>query len=469
MEEEKFQFGTDFQESLLQYTVTDNNGHRALSLYEDTYFILLEHQIIAKALKTFFKKKKRIPQSKALLREQLRQMFMTKDFINALSTDDKATINKIVNRIYSSPVKDGDEIFEATVKFAQYVKLKDTVEKVNLVDFNQYELFSNEVRKAITIGTEFKEERGILLIKGIKDRQYRRKFQDDIIPTPFWQINRMTNGGGYTKGTLIVLIGPEKEFKTGFLVNVTRSLLRMRRRVLYIDFENGKEAIAIRLEQSLMNKSKKDILSGEHDQKVLKQFRKYQRLGSEVDIHRMPAYTTTCDHIQAYIDAQYREFGITYTDLIVDYAALGGAISGNKDDTQRISDFYVDLKNLVERNKYYTCWTANHVIREAMKGKDNRFKTKFISTDTAKCIDIVRHVDVAFGFNRSDLDVAGNTARLQIIDQRDGLNDGFALFKVDYNTQRANEASKQDVKDYHEALKQINPPEGKARANDMLD
>lgn len=451
MEKEKFQFDTEYQESLLQYTVTDRNGYRALQLYDDTYFTLLEHQIIAKSLKDFFKRKKRIPQSKSLLREQLRKMFMTRDFINALSQEDKDNITKIVNKIYKGPVKDGDEIFESAIKFAQYIKLKDTIEKVNLNDFSHYDKFAKEVTKSISIGNEFKEENGILLIQGIKDRQYRRKFHDDIIPTPFWQLNKLSNGGGYSYGTVIVIIGPEKEFKTGTLINVARHYMRHRKKVLYIDLENGEDALALRLEQSIMNMDKKEILSGEHDQKVLKQFRKYQRLGGEVDIKRMSAYTTTCNDIQAYIDQQYRQHGIVYNSLIIDYGALMAAISGNKDDTQRISDVYIDIKNLAKNNKFETVWTANHIIREAQK----RFSTKFISTDTAKCIDIVRHVDVALGFNRNEVDKATNLARLEVIDQRDGVPDGFALFKLDYAKQRATEVTKEVVMEYKQNIKSL--------------
>ncbi len=462
--EEKFQFDQDFQENLLHYTTSDKNGHRALQLYEDTYFGLIEHQIIAKALKNYFKRKKKIPQSKAVLREQLRQMYMTKDFITALTAEDKNRITKIVNKMYKGNVKDGDDILDATVKFAQYIKLKDTVEQVNLTDFGKYDIFADRVRKAITIGNEFKEQKGILLVKGIKDRQYQRKMNEDIIPTPFHQVNRLTNGGGFTKGTVIVLIGPEKEFKTGFLINVARKYLGSRKRVLYIDLENGQKALSLRLEQSIMRKTKLEIMSGEFDDKVLKQFRKYARLKAEVDIKRFPAYTTTCTNIQAYIDDQYREEGIRYTDIVIDYGALLGAISGNKDDTARISDAYIDIKNLTEYNQFDTCWTANHIVRTA----DIRFATQFRSSDTAKCIDIVRHVDVAFGYNRNDMDIQAGNARLEIIDQRDGVSKGAAVFKVDYPKQRADEMTRQEIKDYWDLSKQ-REPETRKKGGDLRD
>ncbi len=447
--EDKFQFDTEFQENLLQYTVTDKNGHQALKFYEDHYFSLLEHQVIALGLKDYFKHKKRVPQSKAIFREHLRRIFLTKDFINALSAEDRDRINKIVTKIYAKPVKDGDEILNETLKFSRYIQLKDVIESVNLKDFNQYDTFSTKVRKAITLGSELKEQKGAFLIAGIRDRQYRRKFHDEIIPTPFRGINKLTGAGGYAVGSVIVIIGPEKEFKTGLLINIARKLMTVRRRVLYIDLENGQDGMALRFEQSLMNKTKREILSGEFDDKVLKQFRKFSRLGSEVDIKRMASYSTTCDHIQAYIDEQYREFGMRYTDLIVDYGGLLGARSGNKDDTGRISDAYIDLKNLTDHNKFYTCWTANHIVRTAEK----RFETKFLSSDIAKCIDIARHVDALYGFNRSEFDKQLGTGRLEVIDQRDGVQNGACIFQVDYEKQRASELSETRAKEYWAQVK----------------
>jgi len=463
----KFGFGQDFQENILQYTVTDKNGYRALKLYDDSYFDLLEHQIIAAALKGYFRKKKRIPQSKVVLREELRLMLMSKQFSDVITKEDKSRINKVLNIIYAEPVKDGDDIFANIVNFAQYVKLKDTIEKVNLTNFAQYQTFSNQIRKAITVGDEYKDDKGLFLIGGIRDRQISRKSNDNIVPTPFNQLNRLTNAGGYEKGSVIVIIGPEKEFKTGLLVNTARGYLRRRKRVLYIDLENGQLPIATRLEQSIMGKTKKEILSGEFDEQVLKQFRKYKRLGCECHIRRLPAYSSTADDIQNIINDDYREFGLVYDVIIVDYAALMAALSGNKDDTQRISDVYVDLKNLALRNKVDAVWTANHVVRAA----DKRFATKFLSSDTAKCIDIVRHVDAAIGYNRNEFDEKSGTARWEIIDQRDGIK-GTVVFVVDYDKQRADEMNKGDLKDYWELAKTFvddDIPAKRKKSKDLSD
>lgn len=448
-QQDKFEFDIDFQENLLQYTVTDKNGHRALSLFEDHYFTLIEHQTIASAIKDYFKRKKKLPQSKVILKEHLRKMFLTKDYVNALTVDDKNRINRIISKIYKSPVKDGDAIFEDALRFARYIELRDVIDGMNLKSFDKYDSYADNIRKAINLGVEFKEERGTFLIDGIRDRQFRRKVNDEVLPCCIHQLNKFTNGGGFTKSSVIVILGPEKEFKTGLLINIARKNLRIRRKVLYVDLENGQDNLSTRLEQSIMNKTKKEILSGQFDDKVVRHFRKYKRLGSEVDIKRFPAYIATTNHIQNYIDDQYREFGLRYNELIIDSPHLMASLTGVQDEEPRISAVTVEIKNLVDKNKIDRCWIAAHTKRDAEK----RFKTKFTTQDIAKCIDMARTVDAIFGYNRSDLDVELGIARLEIVDQRDGESSGAAFFKVNYAHQRLDELTKIEIDTYYNALK----------------
>lgn len=442
---DKFEFGEDFQENILQYAVTDNNGYRILSLIKDYYFTLAEHQIVAAAIKDFYKKKKKIPKGKATLREFIRKFTAQKSVAALLSADDKPKIDSLINRIYRGSVKDGEEVMEQTLKFARYVELKDVWENTDLKNFDQYEAISTSIQKAIRLGIEFKENRGTLLIENLRDRQARRRVQDEVIPTPFRQVNAHTNAGGFPKASLIVLMGPEKEFKTGALVNVVRAGLRQRKKILYVDLENGQDNLATRLEQSIAKKTKMEILSGQFDDQVQRVIRKYKRLGSEVDVKRFPALITSTNHLQTYVDNQYSELGIRYDWVIIDAPHLMGSLENIKEEEQRISNVFVELKNFVELNQFDICYCAAHTKRDA----EPRFATKFKSSDIAKCHDITRTVDALFGYQRSELDKKLNTARWEIIDQRDGVSFGAAIFKVDYARQRMDECSKTEVEVYY--------------------
>jgi len=57
----KFEFTEEYQWDLLRYTAQDKNGERALVKYNDDYFTLVEHQVIAFGLKNYHTKEKRIP------------------------------------------------------------------------------------------------------------------------------------------------------------------------------------------------------------------------------------------------------------------------------------------------------------------------------------------------------------------------------------------------------------------------
>lgn len=437
---EKFQFDIDFQENLLRFTITDKDGYKMMEMYEDHYFTLIEHQVIAKTLKSYYKLKQRLPKDKSLLKERLRKLYMTKDFID-LQDQDRKSILKIINRLYSGPCKDGPDILDEALKFRQYIQLKHELEGIDLNNYAQYGTYSEKIRKAITFGNSIKQDSSTLLFADSRQRQADRASRDNIHPTPFWQINRLTNAGGFETGSVVCLMGPEKRFKTGLLANIGKGYLRMRKRVLFIDLENGKEGIALRFEQSLLGATKKEVLTGKHDDRFNKIARKYKRLGAEVDIKRMPAYSTTAKHIEEHMDYQYREYGLTYEVLIIDYIGLMGSLSGTKDEFQRISDAYVDCKNLGRDKKLDVIYTANHITRDGKK----REESIFVSNDLAKCIDIARHVDALFGFNQSEQEKLAGVARLEVVEQRDGKPEGRAYFYMDIELQRAKEFTKQDV------------------------
>lgn len=459
---DKFEFGEDFQEHILQYAVTDNNGYRILSLIKDYYFTLVEHQIVAAGLKDYFKRKKKIPKGKAVLREYMRKFVSQKSIATLLTAEDKPKIDSLINRIYKSAVKDGEEVMEQTLKFARYIEVKDVLESADLKNFEQYENFSSSIQKAIRLGVEFKENKGTLLIENIRDRQARRRIQDEVIPTPFRQVNGHTNAGGFPRSSVIVLMAPEKEGKTAVMVNIARYGLRRGKRILYCDFENGQDNLSTRIEQSLAGKTKYEIIHGEHDELVQRLLRKYKRIGGEVDIKRFPALVTNTLHLQSYIDSQYADLGIKYDWIIIDAPHLMASIENIKEEEQRISNVFVEIKNLVEHNSFEICYCPAHTKREA----EIRFPSRFKSSDIAKCHDITRTVDAIFGYNRSEIDMKLGTARWEIVDQRDGVGNGASVFKVDYAKQRMDECSKSEVEAYFQQIgdsRNNTPPEDKAK------
>lgn len=435
--ETKFKFTEEWQWDLLRYTVQDKNGERALNKFEDSYFTLIPHQVIAYGLKQYYKKENRLP-GETILREYIINFLNSKKFVNLVTRDEQKEILALIRPLYRSPVEDGDKIYEGCKDFRAYVKLREVLENIDINDYSKYNQFSKQVQEAIRDEDEREDTDSSFLLDNIKDRQLRRQINPNTFPTPIRQINELTNNGGYEGASILVILDKQKKGKTMTLINLARGYLRMRKKVLYIDLENGKDSIFSRLEQSVMRLTKKEVHSGEFDEKIQRRFRKYKRLGGEVVVERLPALTTTANDIQKIIDDYYRNYGIQFEVLIIDYLAKMGSISRKDDDRTRISDAYLDIGNLAEVNKIEHVWTANHVTREGAK---HRQKSRYMGEDIANCIEIVRHSHAIFGLNRTPEEEANGFFRMEVVEQRDGQPFGSAVFNLNMEHQRADELS----------------------------
>jgi hypothetical protein len=445
----RFAFDIEFQEEILRFTVTDKKeGFKALLLYKEHYFSLIEHQAIAKALKDFYRKKKTVP-SKAVLKEGLRSLYVHRDYVQLILPEDKKRITSLVDSLYSRNAKDGETILEECIKFARYTELKDVVEKLDVTDYSQYDSLQRKIKHAINVGVDLNQEKGSFIVNDHGLRFRKRHLREPGYPTPFRQLNHLFDLGGLTTGQIVVVLAKEKKFKTATMVNLALGYLKMKKRVVYFDLENGEEALGMRVDQSLLDKSKKEIASGEYDKKLAKLFRKYKRLGIELVIKRMPAYRTTADDLQKFIDDYYAEFGLKFEQCFIDYVGLMAALSGKKDDTERISDAYVDIKNFAEFNRFESLWTSNHTTREGNK----REGTKYLSTDTAKCLDIARHIDVMVGLNQNEQEKQAGVMRMEMIEQRNGPQDGQCFFWINMPNQKIREFNHKEVEEYQHQIK----------------
>ena len=462
---DKFKFGIEFQELILQYIVTDSQGFKIISFIEDNYFTLLYHQIIIYALKKYYKKHKKIP-AEAYLREYLRSLYeRDKIFNTTIIKEDKEQISNIISRLYLGPVSEPEEIVSKCIDFARYVKFKEELENVDIENFDSYEQAIGKLKSANNIGINLEKDYGTFVISGIKDRAYKRNTSHMVNPTPFNQFNRLLNSGGLFRGSVICFIGKEKRFKTGMLINTARGYLRMKKKVFYADLENGEIAITTRTEQSLSKQTQETITSEEYEEKLMKLMRKYQRLGAELVIKRFPALSTTCADINQWLDELERDFGIVFDVGIIDYGLLLASQSGKNDEFGRISDAFLDIKNLAETRKLEALYTAAHVTRE---GADKRTKSIYVSTDIAKCIDIPRHIDALIGLQENEEEEKAGVMRLEVIEQRNGMRKGKSLFWVNIPNQYAQEFNKSEIKAYMEQTgEEGSPKKRKPKKTDL--
>lgn len=468
---EKFIFNTSFQWDVIKYTILEPKGYRALHLYDHSYFTLVDQQIIAKAITRYFQKRSRIP-SYALLVEELNYQFRTRDYINLLKEKDRTAILKKARGLYKGGLSDPEAIKEAISTFASYVEFKDILGKFDITQYDSYAKVTQKLQGALNRGQEITSDKGSFIVTGYKSRIIRRKLNESVFPTPFKQLNRTTNAGGYPRNSVIVIMDKEKGGKTLSLVNVARGYLKLRKKVVIFDLENGLESYEDRIDQSILGISKHDLLSGdlEIEKSLARLYRKYARIGAELYVRRLPAGCTMAD-IERELGSLKQESGFIPQIVIVDYLVLMNPIRERTRDDLNISQVYIEAKNLAQKFDIESFWTANHVKMDAYKRRATRYR----SGDAAKALDIGRNADAVIGVNQNKTEEASNILRWEIVDQRDGVK-GVVLFDLNQRTQQLREFTKEQRDNYLEKFykgdeEEDEPANGNAKPskNDLDD
>lgn len=454
----KFSFTTDFQLEILRYIIQDKEGGLMLARIKPSYLVLIEHSLIAEGLHKYYKKHHKIP-SENILKQVIKELLEGKEYVDLVTKDDIPNIKKIIHNLYEYPLNDHDYIQNKIYQFSTYVEMKNLNDSFDLDDFNQYEEYSHKIDKILQRSKPKKEDEPIYLIKDVTERQFLRQSDPEVIPSPYWQLNELTNAGGFPPASVCVLLDKPKAKKTFFLVNLARGYLRMKKSVLYIDTENGKNQIMDRFIQGSLNKTKKELYSGEYDKLERKHLRKLSRFGVELVIDRVPAMVTDMNYVENLI-IKLRSQGIDIKVVVIDYLAKMASIAKDEDDYNRVGNAYIDAQNMAEKLHLDVIWTANHIKRDGYKHR----KTRYEENDIATCVDIVRNAVAIFGLNATEQEEQDNIQRLELVVQRDGKPSGRALFHIDVDRQRAQEFTKAQRKEYDNVYgeqleKSLNKPE----------
>lgn len=443
----KFTFSIEFQLEVLRFLIQGKESLLYVQKIKPRYFTLIEHSIVVEALVKFVKKYQRIP-SEILMVEQVKTLLEGRDYVDLVTKDDIPNIHKLISELYNKPLKDVDIVLENIHKFIAYIELKALNESMDFSDYNSYETYQAKLTKILQSSKPQKKDEPLLMVSGTAMRQLMRKVDPDVVPTPFWQLNRLGNGDGYPKNSLFVLIDRPKRRKTFALINIARGYLAMKKNVLYIDTENGKNQLMDRMIQSTLNKTKREMLTGDYDKMEQRHMRKYKRLGVEFIVERVPATIADCNTIMNLVRKLETEKGIKVHVIMIDYAAKLASIARDRDDVERINNVYIDIDNMGDELGLDAVWTAQHVTREGAKHQE----TKYEDNDIASAISIIRNAKCVMGLNSTQDEEEHNIMRMEVVVQRDGVPSGRVMFNMDPERQRMKEFSKEARAKYDESI-----------------
>lgn len=446
---DQFRFTIQYQLELLKYLVQITDAVTYMDKMKSSYFTLLEHGIICETLIKAYKKHKKIPGEVVIL-ETVKDLLNTKEYASLVLKDDLKNIESLIHEIYNKTIKDPEIIKKSLAEFIAFIELKDLNETTDFSDYQQYQKYYQKLGQIISNAEDDgrNQDQALYMVDNVIERQLQRRINPDVIPTPFKQVNALTNAGGYEAGSIAVLLDKAKAKKTFSLINVARGYLSKKKNVLYIDTENGAKSIMNRMVQSTLNKTKKDMLTGDYDEMEKRHMRKYRRLKVEFIVKRVSALNDDANTIANIIEENEARLGIKIHVVIIDYAGKLASIRRDRDDFDRINNVYIELQNMAFDLGIEHIWTAHHITREGSKHQQTRYE----ENDIAGSIAIVRNAVAIWGLNSTEEEAENNIQRWEVVVQRDGLPNGRALFNIDVERQRMKEFSMEARKVYDEQV-----------------
>ena len=132
----KFSFSPDFQLEILRFILRDKEGGMVLKRVKPDYLVLIEHSVIAEGVFKFYKKQGKIP-SKNVLKQEVKELLESRNYVDLVTKEDIPNINKIIDDLFHTPLVDRDYIKERIYQFSTYVEMKNLNDSFDLDNFEQ--------------------------------------------------------------------------------------------------------------------------------------------------------------------------------------------------------------------------------------------------------------------------------------------------------------------------------------------
>ena len=130
--------------------------------------------MLFRSLAKLSKKNKRMPKNASVLNQEIQDLLSVKGIADLVTKDDLVEIKHTVEKLYSEPLLDGEDIREKVLKFSVFVQMKDLNDNFDLSDFNQYDEYSKRIAKLLS-RTKERKDQPLYLVKDVVERQFVRQ------------------------------------------------------------------------------------------------------------------------------------------------------------------------------------------------------------------------------------------------------------------------------------------------------
>lgn len=311
----------EFQDEILRFLVQTKEAKKFLDIVENDLFDLQERQLIFDMIKAYVKKYNSLPSQTGLL-----EFFDKEAQKNNISSAVYKVLETVIKELYDPIETNTQQIRDELLQYYQIRLAKEFIKtfspQVKGGDKDLFALMNREMNRISKIGeSELDDEknRGEFLLADHRVGNYSIV---EGTPTYLKGLNKMTSVKGFFAPMLVILMGGPKSFKTGVMLNLSVNWVRNGLKVYYADCENGKDRIRDRARQCMLECTFEELISGELDETLSEQVRRFKVMGGDFKADFYPAHTKTMDDVDAELEYLRDEFNWVPDIICYDYLDL---------------------------------------------------------------------------------------------------------------------------------------------------
>lgn len=428
----------EFQTELIKFLAQMRECKQYLPIMSSDIFDIPEHKVLFGLLQSFWVKYNSPPTLASLL-EYLHVSAATQKLDKPLVKSLEAGVRKLYTPIEAHTTQIRESILSSIQYKKTQILFKDNFDKLNdgIPTFLRIRKEMDDIiRLPDKLEGNVTDPKLGFLFRAHADFNYKALSQG--MPTYLNRLNSMTTAGGFLAPQLIIFMAAPKSFKTGNMINLLLPYTRQGKKIYYADFENGENAIKVRMLQYMTEMPKKELMDRKNSALIDELVQRYQVRGGDIYVRSYQAHVNTTADIEADLEHLKEEFGWEPEIVAIDYPDLMKPNDPKIVEKRlKIQAVYFDIKNMNNRRNVWTLGLSQ-VSKAAVDKKVINMQD--FAEDFAKAANC----DAAFAICQTKEERALNLARIIPVVQREGLQynntvEDTCFIRIDHKIQRVYE------------------------------
>lgn len=417
-EHQAFDFSPEFQDKIAGLLYRDANfTKRTLDLIEPEYFSEVGTQIFVRMVKDHAKKFGGPPDKSTYI-----NILKNAVASNQLRGDHIAAVKSAFLRASVVDLSNEQYVAAEVETFAKHQAIQRAmIEALPLLDKGDFTRIGELMASASKVG--LRDDFQTYDYYG--EIENRTRARDDIasgisvnqgITTGYAKIDCHLYHNGWGRKELSVIMGAAKSGKSLSLGDFGKNASLAGYSVLYVSLEVSKEIIASRIDASLSDTLMSELVNDRS--KVEAAIRAMGAKAGRFEIIDFPSGTFKVSALDNVLQ-DYRDRGIIFDVVIVDYADIMAAKDGRAELRDGLRQIYIDLRGLAH------IWNVA-LLTATQTNRDGAKAVTAKATDVGDDWNKIRTADIVIGLNATDQEKAAGEARLYWAISRNTA-DGFSI------------------------------------------